>query len=257
MMQKIITWNVNSIGQRLSRLIALLDRWAPDVVCLQELKCTNENFPLAAIEAAGYHAAFLGQKAFNGVALLSRVEPTEVVKGFGDSVDDPQARFISGRFGELTVASVYVPNGQAVGSDKYYYKLNWLERLRSHVSASWSNQAPVIIAGDFNIAPAPRDTHDPSAWEGQILCSKRERAALEATMDLGFIDSFRHLNHDTTEFTWWDYRMLGFQKNLGLRIDLLLASRSIQTRLQRCYVDRDERKGDKPSDHAPVILELS
>lgn len=256
-MQKIITWNVNSIGQRLSRLLALLERWAPDVVCLQELKCTDENFPLAAIEAAGYHAAFHGQKAFNGVALLSREAPREVIKGLSDSVEDPQARFISAKFGDLTVASVYVPNGQAVGSDKYYYKLNWLERLRSHISASSGPQDPIVIAGDFNIAPAPVDTHDPSTWEGQILCSERERASLAATIELGFVDAFRYLNPDTTQFTWWDYRMLGFQKNLGLRIDLLLASQGLKSRLQRCYVDRDERKGDKPSDHAPVILELN
>jgi len=255
-MQKIITWNVNSIGQRLSRLLALLERWAPDVVCLQELKCIDDNFPLAAIEAAGYHAAFHGQKAFNGVALLSREAPRDVVKGFGDSVDDPQARFISARFGDLTVASVYVPNGQAVGSDKYFYKLNWLERLRLHLAERCNPQEPVIIAGDFNIAPAPIDTHDPLVWEGQILCSQRERAALAATLDMGFIDSYRDLNPDSTQFTWWDYRMLGFQKNLGLRIDLLLASIGLKARLRRCYVDRDERKGDKPSDHAPVILEL-
>ncbi|MBM4250386.1 MAG: exodeoxyribonuclease III [Deltaproteobacteria bacterium] len=256
-MQKIITWNVNSIGQRLARLLALLDRWAPDVVCLQELKCIDENFPLAAIEAAGYHAVFHGQKAFNGVALLSRELPLEAIKGLNDNVDDPQARFISARFGELTVASVYVPNGQTVGSEKYFYKLNWLERLRQHLAAHYNPEDSVIVAGDFNIAPAPMDTHDPAVWEGQILCSERERAALAATLDLGFIDSFRDLNPGVTQFTWWDYRMLGFQKNLGLRIDLLLASAGIKTRLRRCYVDRDERKGEKPSDHAPVILELA
>lgn len=256
-MQKIVTWNVNSVGQRLSRLLALLERMAPDVICLQELKCMEESFPFAEVEAAGYHAAVYGQKAFNGVALLSRRPAEDVVRGFGDGVDDPQARFISGRFGDLTVMSAYVPNGQAVGSDKYFYKLNWLSRMQRYLQEHHRPTDRVILAGDFNIAPLPIDTHDPAQWEGKILCSERERAALAATMDLGLVDAYRHLHPQETAFTWWDYRMLGFQKNHGLRIDLLLGSLPVCEQFGRCYVDRDERKGEKPSDHAPVVLELA
>jgi exodeoxyribonuclease-3 len=230
---------------------------APDVVCLQELKCVDESFPFAEVEAAGYHAAVYGQKAFNGVALLSRTPAVDVVRGFGDGVDDPQARFISGRFGDLTVMSAYVPNGQAVGSDKYFYKLNWLSRLQCYLRERHRPTDRVILAGDFNIAPRPVDTHDVALWEGKILCSERERAALIATMDLGLVDAYRHIHPEETAFTWWDYRMLGFQKNHGLRIDLVLASQPLCEQLDRCYVDRDERKGEKPSDHAPVVVELA
>jgi len=255
-MQKIVTWNVNSIGMRLPRLLALLERMSPDVVCLQELKCVEQTFPFAEVAAAGYQAAVFGQKGFNGVALLSRRPADAIVRGFGDEVDDPAARFIAGRFGELTVMSAYVPNGQEVGCDKYFYKLNWLSRLRRYLDRHHGPQDPIILAGDFNVAPEARDTYDPVAWEGKILCSARERTGLLEAMEFGLVDAYRHLHPAETQFTWWDYRMLAFPKNHGLRIDLMLASKILQDKLSKCHVDRDERKGEKPSDHAPVVLEI-
>jgi len=256
-MLKVATWNVNSITIRLERLLGFLQRVNPDVVCLQELKCTDDKFPTAALQAAGYHSVILGQKAYNGVAILSRHRPDQVDRGFADGVDDQAARFISAKFKELTVMSAYVPNGQEVGSDKFFYKLNWLARLRSYLDRQHRPDQKLVLAGDFNVAPDDRDVHNPEAWREKILCSSRERAALATTLDFGLLDAYRCLHPQETQYTWWDYRMLAFQKNLGLRIDFLLTTRSLSEQLSACYVERDERKGEKPSDHAPVVAEFA
>ena len=254
---RIITWNVNSVGVRKDRLVKLLERWSPDVLCLQELKCVDEKFPWESVQAAGYHASVFGQKTYNGVALLSKVAPKSVSKSFGDDEDDPAARFIVGEFpGQLHVASLYVPNGQAVGSDKYTYKLRWLHRLKTYLEQHSATKTRLILAGDYNIAPTDADVYDPKAWEGEVLCSAAEREALRSLEALGYHDAYRLLQAQEKAFTWWDYRMLAFPKNLGLRIDLLLVSESLKGAVKSCQVDRDERKGEKPSDHAPVILDL-
>lgn len=258
---RIVTWNVNSIGSRLDRLIAFLGRHEPDVVCLQELKCEDFKFPLEAVRQAGYDAVFYGQKTYNGVALLLRKAtvgeaPAAVVRGFGDGVDDPAARFIGAEIGGVHVYSLYVPNGQEVGSDKYFYKLNWLARLRRFLERHHQPSDAVVLAGDYNVAPTDADVHDPKSWQEKILCSTREREALAHVCAYGFEDAYRRLYPNETQFTWWDYRNLSFPKNLGLRIDLLLASAPLGSRLLRCTVDRDERKGEKPSDHAPVLLDV-
>ena len=255
---RVMTWNVNSIGVRQERLLRLLDRWSPDVLCLQELKCMDEKFPWDVVKSAGYHASVYGQKTYNGVALLSKVAPKSVSKSFEDASEDAAARFIIGEFpGNIHVASLYVPNGQAVGTDKYRYKLEWLARLETYLKDKVRAGAKVVLAGDYNIAPADADVHDPKAWQGAVLCSEPERQAFERILSLGYHDAYRTIHPSETQFSWWDYRMLAFPKNLGLRIDLLLVSDALKKSIQSCQIDREERKGEKPSDHAPVILDLA
>lgn len=256
-MLKLVTWNVNSINARLERLLAFLAREAPDVVCLQELKCVDEKFPFEAVEEAGYKATVYGQKTYNGVAILSKIEPKKVMRGFGDSVDDPAARFIAAEVHPgLTVMCAYVPNGQAVGSEKYAYKLQWLDRLRAYLERRHKASDQVILLGDFNVAPTDQDVHDPTAWREQVLCSTKERQALAHVMAFGLDDAFRLQHPDETIFSWWDYRMLAFPRNNGLRIDLILSTTPMTKLCKAARVDRDERKGEKASDHAPVIAEF-
>ena len=252
---KLATWNINGIKARNERVLAFLARHAPDVVCLQEIKSEDATFPREAYEDAGYRVQTFGQKAYNGVALLAREPMTDVVRGFGDGAEDPQARFLAGTVMGVRVASLYVPNGESVGSEKYAYKLAFMERLRAFVSREV--RGPWVLAGDYNVAPAPIDVHDPVAWEGSVLFSEKERAALAAVCAEGLVDVLRALHPELPVFTWWDYRMLGFQKNKGLRIDHLLATPDVVARATAVHVDREERKGKLPSDHAPVILELS
>lgn len=253
---KIYTWNVNSVKARLDRLIAFLKRENPDYLCLQELKCVDDMFPWEAVTAAGYHAEVLGQKTYNGVAILSREKPSEVLKSFGDGDDDTQARAIGGRFEWGWLFSLYVPNGQTVDSDKYKYKLKWLERFQVFLKKHKLVDQRVLLCGDYNIAPDDRDVYDPKAWEGQVLCSEPERKALNEILDLGFEDLFRKFNDQPGAYTWWDYRNLGFPKNRGLRIDHLLGSKAIAPSITATGICRDERKGALPSDHAPVWVEL-
>jgi len=253
---KVACWNVNSINSRLGRAISFLERHRPDVLCLQELKCLEDKFPFETFKSAGYHCYIHGQKTYNGVALISSRPLTDVRAGFLDGVKDDDSRFISGKIDGINVLCGYIPNGQAVGADKYYFKLNWLARLRRHLEAEYRNADDLILVGDFNIAPEDIDVYDPAAWRGQILCSQKEREALAEIKDFGLQDCYRALSPQTVEYTWWDYRNLGFQKNLGLRIDLILATSSMVERLKRVYVDRDERKGEKPSDHAPILAEF-
>lgn len=253
---KAICWNVNSVNSRLERTIALLARHQPDVLCLQELKCTEDKFPFEAFKAVGYDSYIYGQKTYNGVALLSKHPVTDLRLGFDDGVMDEDRRLISGTIQGVRFICGYIPNGKAVGHERYYYKLNWLARLRRHLDTFYRKDDNLVVVGDFNIAPDDRDVHDPSLWREQILCSTRERDMLEDFRLFGMYDCFRERYPNKIEFSWWDYRNLGFQKNLGLRIDLIFATEPMMKRLKEISIDRDERKGEKPSDHAPVIAEF-
>jgi exodeoxyribonuclease III len=250
---KVATWNVNSVRARQDRLLRWLEIHRPEVVCLQELKVQDEAFPFDAVRQAGYHAAVFGQKTYNGVAILSRSEPTEIERGFEGSDPDPQARFLCARVGALRVASVYVPNGGELGSDKYAYKLEWLRRLRAHLDRRFDKQGAVVLCGDFNVAPEERDVHDPAAWAETVLFSPEAREALARVREWGLVDTFRLHHAEGGLFTWWDYRMLAFPKNHGLRIDHIFASEPLARRCEDVTIVRGERKGKQPSDHAPVV----
>ena len=253
---KIAAWNVNSLKVRLPHLLDWLAEATPDVLCLQELKLEDHNFPRGEIEAAGYHVAFAGQKTYNGVALLARQPIDEVVVG-NPHFPDEQKRLISGTVGDLRVVCAYMPNGQEVGCDKYDYKLRWLAALADWLGGELQHYPRLALAGDYNIAPDDRDVHDPARWAGQILCSEPERAAFRRLLDLGLADSFRLFEQPEKTFSWWDYRMLGFQKNLGLRIDHILLSRPLAEKCSAAGVDRGPRKRERPSDHAPVWATLA
>lgn len=253
---KLAAWNVNSLKVRLPQLLDWLAASAPDVVCLQETKLEDANFPRAEIEAAGYQVAFSGQKTYNGVALLARGEaPADVVCG-NPHFPDEQKRLIAGTVRGVRVVCAYIPNGQAVGSDKYAYKLAWLAALERWLGEELAAHPQLALAGDFNIAPEDRDVHDPAAWAGQILCSEPERAAFQRLRQLGLEDSFRLFEQPAKSFSWWDYRMLGFQKNQGLRIDHILLSAPLAARCTAAGIDREMRKRERPSDHAPVTAEI-
>lgn len=253
-MLKVISWNVNSIKMRLERAKALLKAESPDILCLQELKCIDEAFPEGFAEL-GYHASIFGQKAFNGVAILSKKVPQKVMKGI--STSDPDSRLISATFDDVTVYSAYVPNGQAVDSEKYAYKLSWFERFQAELKKRHEKKEAVLICGDFNVAPEDRDVHDPIQWKDQILCSKKERLGLKQILSAGFFDTYRKLYPDKQEFSWWDYRGIAFPLNHGLRIDFVLASDSLAEKCVGAGILRNERKGEKPSDHAPVFAEFN
>jgi exodeoxyribonuclease-3 len=253
---KIITWNVNSIRARHDRLLALLERHQPDAVCLQETKVVDESFPFDALKDVGYSAAVSGQKTYNGVAVLARGGLEDAVLSFDDGVDDPQARMVAATVEGVRVISVYVPNGRSVGSEAYDYKLEWLGRLRRFIEKTSSPDQPLVVAGDFNVAPGDLDVHDPEAWRGGILCSDAERSALDDLMSWGLTDAFRRLYPDKVAYSWWDYRQLGFPKNRGLRIDHLLMTEPLLARCKAVEIDREERKGKGASDHAPVVADL-
>ena len=253
---KIATWNVNSVRAREERLLRWLSAHRPDVLCLQELKVTEDAFPLLAVRSLGYHAAVHGQKTYNGVAILSLEEPAELERGFGDGGDEAHARLVAARVGGVRVASVYVPNGQEVGSDKWGYKLEWMKRLRAWLDRRFAASDPVAVCGDFNVAPEARDVCDPAAWEPSVLFHPDARAALEHVRGWGLVDAFR-LHHEAPGlYSWWDYRMLAFPKNQGLRIDHVLLSEPLAARCTAALIDRNERKGKQPSDHAPVVVEV-
>ena len=253
---KIAAWNVNSLKVRLPQLLDWLAATRPDVVCLQETKLEDANFPRLEIEAAGFEVAFSGQKTYNGVALLSRLGLSDVVCGNPHFIDE-QKRLIAATVAGVRVISAYVPNGQSVGSDKYAYKLAWLDALARWLGDELVAHPRLAIAGDFNIAPEDCDVHDPAVWLGQVLCSEPERAAFRKLLALGLRDSFRLFEQPEKSFSWWDYRMLGFQKNQGLRIDHILLSEELATRSIAAGIDRAMRKNERPSDHAPVSVELA
>jgi exodeoxyribonuclease-3 len=250
---KLVTWNVNSLSARWPRVEAWLVEHSPDVVLVQETKQNDEKFPFASLLALGYEAAHYGQGQWNGVAILSKVALADVVRGFGD--DDPEARFIAATCAGVRVYCCYVPNGRALGDPHYAYKLRWLSSLVG-VLAARDVQQPTIVGGDFNVAPTDFDCYDPSIFEGSTHVSEPERAALSALQATGLIDVTRRLNPDEPCFSWWDYRSGSFHRGWGLRIDLLYVSEDIFAKTTTSYVDRDARKGEKPSDHAPVVVEF-
>jgi exodeoxyribonuclease-3 len=250
---KIATWNVNSVLARKDRLLAWLEKNGPDVLCLQELKLIEERFPLEEVRALGYHARVFGQKTYNGVAVLSRVEPERESRGLDDAVEDAQARLLEVRLGPLTVVTIYAPNGATVGSDKWAYKLAWLKRLRAYLDRRHRPGDPLVLLGDFNVAFDDLDVARPEVWAASVLYHPEARQALEQVRAFGLIDVVRKHNPGGRIYSWWDYRMLAFPKNDGLRIDHLLASESLAGRSTAAVIDRDERKGKQPSDHAPVL----
>lgn len=254
---KILTWNVNSVRVRLERLLGVLERHRPDVVCLQELKVADGEFPAAEIAAAGYQAVVHGQKTYNGVAILSRSGASEVVRGLGDGVEDPQARFLRARVDGVDVISVYVPNGGEIGSPKWPYKLEWLARLRRWLDQNADPDGRWVLCGDFNVAPDDRDVAFPERWADGVLCHPDARAALRQVVGWGFVDTFRVHHEDGGHYSWWDYRRLAFPKGDGLRIDMVYASPALAARCTAAGIDRDERKGKQPSDHAPVWAEIT
>jgi exodeoxyribonuclease-3 len=252
---RIATWNVNSLKVRLPHVLDWLVANPVDVLCLQETKQQDNDFPREALLAAGYHSVFSGQKTYNGVAILSR-EPVENVEYGIPGHEDEQRRVISATFHGIRVVCVYVPNGQAVDSEKYQYKLNWIDALRDWLKGQLSVYPDLVVLGDYNIAPEDCDVHDPKAWEGNVLVSEREREKLRSLLQLGLRDSFRLFEQPDKSFTWWDYRMMAFRRNHGLRIDHILISEALVPRCKSCVIDRAPRKLERPSDHAPVVVEL-
>ena len=254
---KLATWNVNSLNIRLPHVLDWLARVPVDVLALQETKLTDDKFPVAALEAAGYTAVFSGQKTYNGVAILTRsaTPASDVALGI-PGFDDDHRRVITATVNGIRVVCVYVPNGQAVGSDKYTYKLAWMTALAAWLRDELAVHPRLLVMGDFNVAPEDRDVHDPRAWEGQILFSQPEKDALAKIAALGLADAFRLFEQAPKSYTWWDYRMLGFQKGRGLRIDHVLLSDALKSICSACTIDRDERKKPQPSDHAPVVVTL-
>ena len=254
---RIASWNINSLRKRHERLLAWLRETNPDIVCLQETKCTDEQFPAESLRDAGYAAVFHGQKSYNGVAILAQEEPREVRMGFCDEVEDDQARVIAANVGAVRVISIYAPNGQAIGSSAYQYKLQWYSRLTTCLREKEGALERVVVCGDFNVAPNDIDVHDPALWRGAIMCSEEEREAFRALEKIGLADTLRLHHPESGIFSWWDYRMLAFPKNRGLRIDAILAGRELSAKCSGSGVDREMRKGKEPSDHAPVWAEFS
>ncbi len=248
----IATWNVNSLNVRLPHVLAWLKTSPVDVLCLQELKLEDSKFPLAAIEDAGYFAVFNGQKTYNGVAILSRAKPEDVSRDM-PGYDDPQKRVIAATINGVRIVNVYIVNGQSVDSDKYQYKLAWLTALRTYMTREIATFGDVALLGDYNIAPEDRDTYDPAAWAGQVLCTDAERAHFFGLIDLGLTDSFRMIEQPEKSFTWWDYRMHGFRRNLGMRIDHILLTKNLAAATTSTVIDVAPRKLERPSDHTPVI----
>ena len=253
---KFATWNVNSLKVRLPQLLDWLKSQQPDVVCLQETKLQDENFPTEEIAAAGYHALYSGQKTYNGVALLSKESGHDVVDGI-PGFSDPQKRVLAATFRGIRTICIYIPNGQSQDSDKYQYKLEWLTALHQWLKQELARHPKLALLGDYNIAPDERDVHDPKLWEGQVLFSLPEREAMQGLLKLGLADSFRLFEQPEKSFTWWDYRMNAFRRNMGLRIDHILLSKELAAACTSCLIDRDMRKLERPSDHVPVMAEVA
>ncbi|MBX9739660.1 MAG: exodeoxyribonuclease III [Beijerinckiaceae bacterium] len=257
---RISTWNVNSVRQRLEHLLGYLKEVEPDVVCLQELKCTDDAFPRLEIESAGYNVAVHGQKGFNGVAILSKL-PLETRSGLPGDDEDTHARYIEATVpyqnGVLRVASIYLPNGNPVGTDKYVYKLAWMDRLIAHSRELLKLEEPLVLAGDYNVIPGPRDAYDPAAWANDALFLPQTREKFRTLLNLGLTEALRSVTDDAGLYTFWDYQAGAWQKNLGIRIDHLLLSPQAADRLQSVAIDKHMRAMDKPSDHVPIRIDLA
>jgi exodeoxyribonuclease-3 len=255
-MLKIASWNVNSLSVRLPQVLAWSAAARPDVLALQETKLTNDRFPVAELQEAGYHSQFSGQKTYNGVAVLSRhgaVDPVTDIPG----LDDPQRRILAVTVGDVRIVNLYVVNGSEIASEKFDYKLSWLRCVTDWLASEMRQHRNLVVLGDFNIAPDDRDVYDPAEWREKILCSTPEREALGRILDLGLRDTFRLFDQAPGVFSWWDYRMNMFRRKLGLRIDLLLASETMAQRCTASYVDPEPRRQERPSDHAPVVAEFT
>jgi exodeoxyribonuclease-3 len=252
---KLATWNVNSLAVRLPQLLDWLAAQQPDVLVLQETKLTDDKFPVAEIEAAGYRAQWFGQKTYNGVALLSKNEASDVVRNIPGFTDD-LARVITATVDGLRIVGAYFPNGQAPGTDKFEYKMQWLRGLRDWLREEIALHPKLVLMGDFNIAPEDRDVYDPVAWAGQIHCTDEERGHFKQLVGLGLHDAFRLFEQPPKSWSWWDYRNLAFRKNQGLRIDIILVSEALRAQVRECAIDKAMRKNERPSDHAPVWVRL-
>jgi exodeoxyribonuclease-3 len=252
---KLATWNVNSLAVRLPQVLDWLATQSPDVLALQETKLIDERFPHEAFAAAGWQAQCFGQKTYNGVALVSRAPMADVVRNI-PGFEDEQARVIAATFGTLRVVGAYFPNGQEPGSEKFAYKMRWQDALREWLRGELATQPRLLLMGDFNVAPEDRDVHDPVAWAGQIHCTPEERAQFQALLALGLHDAFRLFEQPQRSWSWWDYRNLAFRRNQGLRIDHILVGEALREHVRACTIDKAPRRNERPSDHAPVLVEL-
>ncbi len=253
---KIATWNVNSILARLPNVTRWLDVVRPDVLCMQEIKCAEDKFPLDAFRERGYQCAIFGQQSYNGVAIASLSECPNPRRGFDADDQALHARLLATSMGGVQLVTVYVPNGQMVGSDKYRFKLGWMKRLRAFFDEQYDNGNEVLLCGDFNVAPEERDVHDPRLWQGRILFSEQERAALQEIKDWGFTDAFRLQTEAGGHYSWWDYRAGAFRRNMGLRIDHIWITGTLVARHKSTWIDIEPRTWERPSDHAPVVAEF-
>ena len=253
---KIATWNVNSVLARLPHLMKWLEAVGPDLLCIQETKCTDDKFPFDAVKDLGYGCVTFGQQSYNGVAILSRGECEAVQRGYPNIEDGLQVRLLATRFQGVQVVNVYIPNGQVVGSEKYHFKLDWMKRLQSFIETHYSSGDKVLLCGDFNVAPEDRDVHNPQLWQERIMCSEAERSALNEIKEWGFVDCFRKHHDEGGKFSWWDYRAGAFRRNNGLRIDHIWASKQLAGRNLSAEIDIEPRTWERPSDHAPVIAEF-
>ena len=250
---KLATWNVNSVLARLPVVTRWLEEARPDVLCLQETKCVDDKFPADAFAELGYQSETFGQRTYNGVAILSRVGCQDALRGFPGDDESAHARLLAATVEGVRVVNVYIPNGAFVGSDKYRFKLEWMRRLRDFFDTLYERSEPVLLCGDFNVAPEERDVHDPQLWQGRILFSKRERAALDHIRGWGFDDAFRLHTEEGGHYSWWDYRAGSFRRNAGLRIDHIWVSESLAARCTASWIDKEPRGWERPSDHTPVI----
>jgi exodeoxyribonuclease III len=254
---KLATWNVNSIAARLPLVLKWLEAAKPDVLCMQETKCVDEKFPAEAFAEVGYLSEMFGQATYNGVAIVSRAKCEDTQRGFAEDSPGTQSRLLAAIIGGVRIVNVYIPNGQAVGTEKYAFKLDWIRRLRAYFDSTYAATDRVLLCGDFNVAPEDRDVHDPNLWRGRILCSEGERASLEQVKQWGFVDAFRLNNSSNKEFSWWDYRAGAFRRNLGLRIDHIWVSSALAECATSVVIDKEPRGWERPSDHTPVIVELA
>lgn len=250
---KIASWNVNSLRVRLPQVLDWLKKTDVDILAIQETKVEDCSFPISDITDAGFFCDYIGQKTYNGVTTISKIPPKESIKLINNE-EQEQKRFLLTRYGkDLSVLNLYVVNGHEVGSDKYEYKLDWLKKIKKHIENDLKKTKYYVVLGDFNIAPDDEDIYDPDAWKDRILCSKKERHALEEILDLGFKDSFRIFDQDKELYSWWDYRTGAFRRNRGLRIDLILSNKALSDKCTSSYIDIMPRENERPSDHAPVI----
>lgn len=254
-MFKIATWNINSLRVRLAHVLQWLAETKPDVLALQETKVVDEAFPFEDINRAGYECVFSGQPSYNGVAILSKKATSGRLTDF-PSLEDSHRRVLGVTFDDIRILNLYVPNGESPESQKYLYKLNWLNHLNNFLVDEEAHFPKLIILGDFNIAPHDLDVHDPALWKGKVLCTEPERAAFNSIVNMGFKDCYRLHDASSKNFSWWDYRLNAFKRNLGMRIDHILASTALSNQCVRCYIDKTPREWERPSDHAPVVAEF-